>query len=123
MQRSNNSFLHKGNRLFQQYITDQFGKCELKRLRFIKNNQATLRADLYKGVVDSITNTNVEDSGRTVILPSSFTGSDRWYQKHYQNSMALVRKYGKPDLFITMTMDPHCEEVKSTLKPGQTPYD
>ena len=60
-------------------------------------------------VVDSITNTNVDDSGRTVILPSSFTASDRWYQKHYQNSMALVRKYGKPDLFITMTMDPHCE--------------
>ena len=98
MKRSDNSFLHKGNRLFQQFITDQYGKSELQRLRYIESNQKKLRADLYKGVEDSITNTSIEDSGRTVILPSTFTGSDRWYQKNYQNSMALVRKFGKPDL-------------------------
>ena len=123
MKRSDNSFLHKGNRLFQQFITDQYGKSELQRLRYIESNQKKLRADLYKGVEDSITNTSIEDSGRTVILPSTFTGSDRWYQKNYQNSMALVRKFGKPDLFITMTMDPKCEEVTKEPEPGQTPYD
>ena len=37
--------------------------------------------------------------------------------------MALVRVKGKPTFFITMTMDPNCEEVKALLKPGESPYD
>jgi ATP-dependent DNA helicase PIF1 len=28
--------------------------------------------------------------------------------------MALVRKFGKPDLFITMTSNPNWEEIKVT---------
>lgn len=37
--------------------------------------------------------------------------------------MAIVRKYGKPDLFITMTCNPNWEEIKEALHPGQTPND
>jgi hypothetical protein len=57
------------------------------------------------------------------ILPSSITGSDRWYHRSYQNAMTLVRLYGKPTFFITQTMDINCAEVKVELKPGQSPYD
>jgi len=46
--------LHAGNKLFQQWIVDQFAKVESQRMRFIKGNQQKLRADLYKGVEDSI---------------------------------------------------------------------
>lgn len=44
------------------------------------------------------------------------------YQR-YQDAMTLVQKYGKPDLFITMTCNPSWEEIKSELHPGQTPQD
>ena len=61
--------------------------------------------------------------GRNVILPSSHTGSDRWYHKQYRNAMALVRVLGKPSLFLTCTLDTGCIEITSNLQPGQQCYD
>jgi hypothetical protein len=37
--------------------------------------------------------------------------------------MALVRKYGKPDIFLTMTCNPNWEEITRELENGQTPQD
>ncbi|KAB2637010.1 hypothetical protein D8674_027544 [Pyrus ussuriensis x Pyrus communis] len=37
--------------------------------------------------------------------------------------MTLVQRFGKPDLFITMTCNPSWEEIKSELLAGQTPQD
>lgn len=123
MKRNGYCFLHDGHRLFQQYITDQYAKAEAQRLRWIKINQRQLRADLYRGLQDSIQNNSVENSGTMYILPASFTGSDRWYHRNYKDAMALVQKFGKPDFFITMTLNVNCPEVTKELKPGQTPYD
>ena len=47
--RPNNHLLDFG-KIFQQYLVDQYAKIELKRLRFIRDNQTQLRANLYKGV-------------------------------------------------------------------------
>jgi hypothetical protein len=41
----------------------------------------------------------------------------------YQDAMALVRKFGKPDLFVTMTCNPKWEEIVRELLPGQTAQD
>ena len=57
------------------------------------------------------------------ILASSFQGGKRWYNKRFQDMMAICRKYGKPDLFITMTCNPKWPEIKDALLPGQTPQD
>ena len=37
--------------------------------------------------------------------------------------MALVRKYGKPDIFLTMTCNPNWDEIKQDLLPGQIAQD
>ena len=37
--------------------------------------------------------------------------------------MAIVRKYGKPDLFITLTCNPNWPEIRSALRDGQIPAD
>ncbi|CAF4484203.1 unnamed protein product, partial [Rotaria sp. Silwood2] len=37
--------------------------------------------------------------------------------------MAIVRKYGKPDLFITFTCNPTWREIEEHLFPGQAPSD
>jgi hypothetical protein len=39
------------------------------------------------------------------------------------DAMALVRKYGKPDIFLTMTCNPNWDEINRELYPGQTPQD
>jgi hypothetical protein len=44
-------------------------------------------------------------------------------QQNYQDAMAIVRKHGKPDLFITFTCNPNWNEVALALKKGQVPND
>ena len=45
--------------------------------------------------------------GKMLILPSNFTISQRFLKQNYMNSMSIVNRYGKPDLFITMTCNPN----------------
>ena len=37
--------------------------------------------------------------------------------------MAVVREYGKPDLFVTVTCNPNWSEIKYELLDGQKPQD
>ena len=37
--------------------------------------------------------------------------------------MAIVRKFGKPTLFITMTCNPEWPEIKNSLHPGESAFD
>ncbi|KAL6219754.1 hypothetical protein ACLB2K_007513 [Fragaria x ananassa] len=69
---------------------------------------------------DAFCNSNV---CRRTILPSTFVRSPRDMYQRYQDAMALVQKYGRQDLFITMTCNPNWEEIKSELLPGQTSQD
>ncbi len=78
------------------------------------------------GLSDAVSiNDVVEGSayGKRVILPSSFTGSPRDMHQRYQDSMARVRHFHKPDLFITMTCNPKWQEILDALPPGQTAAD
>jgi len=44
-------------------------------------------------------------------------------RRRYMDAMALVRRFGKPDIFLTMTCNPNWDEIKRELYPGQTPHD
>jgi hypothetical protein len=84
-----------------------------------------LRAAIYGGVADAVTNNdaNTNNLGRLIVLPSSFIGGHRHMAQLYQDSMGIVRQYGKPDLFITMTCNPKWEEIVSALKPDEIAND
>ena len=43
--------------------------------------------------------------------------------ENFQNSLAISRRYGVADLFITMTNNPKWPEILNALLPGQTPTD
>ena len=58
-----------------------------------------------------------------VILPSSFQGSPRALLQNYQDAMAIIAKFGKPDLFITFTCNPKWKEVTENLYEGEQPSD
>ncbi|KAI2514302.1 helicase [Fragilaria crotonensis] len=95
-------------------------------LNFIRHNQPKLRAELYQGIADAVAGedvTNTRQLGRRIILPSSFIGSPRNMHQLCQDALAIVRRMGKPDLFITMTTNPQWPEVMENLLPGQTAND
>ncbi|CAF4463959.1 unnamed protein product [Rotaria sp. Silwood2] len=118
--------IHYAGKLFQQYIVDAYVKTEQNRLAFHRQNQKALRVELYQGLMDHFANEAVIEGlkpGRVIILPSSFQGGPRAMQQNYQDAMTIVRKYGKPDLFITFTCNPTWREIEEQLFPGQTPSD
>jgi len=108
--------------------------CENQKLAYLNHNQGALRADTYRNVQDHIRQLNDpasdslyynehENSIGRKILPSSFIGSPRWYNSKFQDGMAIVRHFGKPTLFITMTTNPNWLEIKEGLSLGQYPQD
>ena len=66
---------------------------------------------------------NMDAIGQRIILPSSYTGGDRFMQQLFQDSMAIVCHFGQPILFITFTANPKWEEILRELLPGQTAVD
>ncbi|XP_013617183.1 PREDICTED: uncharacterized protein LOC106323641 [Brassica oleracea var. oleracea] len=93
--------LVKGGRLLHQYVVDVFTAIEEDRLRWARNNQDVLRAELYSNVLDAVSK---GDSDAKIIGQ---------------------REYGNPDLFITMTANPNWREIKEHLEiySGDSPND
>ena len=116
--------IHRGGRLFLQWVVDVYARIEQCRLNYIKNNQRKIRSEVYQGLVDAINNnTSLEDIGRKVILPSTHIGSPRFMIQLYQDAMAIVREFGKPDLFITFTLNPNTPEIQNELLEHQKAND
>ena len=111
-----------GRRLLRQWVVDHYVKIEKDRIEFVRNNQVKLRAENYSRLEDHL-NTIAHNAdarvGRIVVLPASFSGSPRNMMQHYQDAMGIVRKFGKPNLFITMTCNPNWREIRENLRPGQ----
>jgi hypothetical protein len=112
-------------RLFQQYVVDAWAICDQTKLSWLRQHQNNLRADLYQGVADALSHGDTDPAhiGRRIILPSSYLGSDRFISQCYQNSMAIVRRFGHPTYFITFTANPNWPEITAELLPGQTTLD
>ena len=134
----NCNYLHRTGRLFQEWICLAWLNVETQRLNYQRNNQKALRADSYKSIKEAAEErfrqlepradqVYPDDHQRPVvgrvILSSSYTGSPRWYNAKFQDAMAIVRAYHKPDLFITMTCNPQWTEITSELEEGQLPQD
>lgn len=98
------SILYTG-RLLQQYVVDMYIKIETTRLDYFYANQDKIRAELYQGIVDSVNagETRGDKIGKRIILPASFIGGPRDMRQRYLNAMALVHRFGKPDIFLTIT--------------------
>uniref|UniRef100_H3G691 Helitron helicase-like domain-containing protein n=1 Tax=Phytophthora ramorum TaxID=164328 RepID=H3G691_PHYRM len=128
--------LHQGGRLFQQWCVDQRAKCEQEQLRWVASHQKQIRADQYRGLQDALLNEGdgtlvhpdrgrggdthfLNQVGRRVILPSSHMGSPRAMYQSYQDSMAIVREFDKPDVFMTTTCSPTWEEIVEALGSDQ----
>ncbi|XP_073305878.1 uncharacterized protein [Primulina huaijiensis] len=116
------SFLPHIGRLLQQYVVDMYIKIETSRLDFFrtKDMQGRLRNDIYRGLLDGIAQ-GCEmgvDVGKRIMLPSSFIGGPRDMRKRYMDVLTLVQRYGKSDIFLTMTSNPNWPEIKALCLPS-----
>lgn len=108
-----------GGKLTQQYILDLFICLESNRLEYLRKNQYQLKAANYKGLADAVAANESREAGKYFILPSTYVGSPRWFNEQYQDAMARVTKYGKPDLFITFTCSSKWPEIIEALRTNQ----
>ena len=100
-----NARLYAG-RLTLQYMVDMAIKIDNNNLRFHQTpaQQKKYRNMTYKGLLDAVEKKkNLKDVGQKKILPSSYLHGRRSYVERYRDAMAIVTRFGKPDLFITMT--------------------
>ncbi|QRV82937.1 ATP-dependent DNA helicase PIF1 [Ceratobasidium sp. AG-Ba] len=111
-------------RLFQQFLVDIWAIIDQARLIWMRMNQATIRRDLYLGLVDALHTDNfAAGANQGTILASSYYGGARQMAESYQDAMAIARYLGPPQFFVTMTANPNWPELKNALLPGQVPAD
>ena len=87
-----------------------------RRREYMRAYRANQKDSCYKNEVES-------RFGRVVILASSFEGSARNMNEHYHDAMAIVAKYGFPELFITMTANTEWPEIIENLHQNQTAFE
>ncbi|SGY19929.1 BQ5605_C017g08389 [Microbotryum silenes-dioicae] len=116
--------LFLGGRLFQKFVADAWAMTEQEWLYWMRANQKKLRAKEYLSLQASLAEgLDPAQIGKRGILPSSHTGSPCQMIQLYQDAMAIVRVFGAPDIFITMTCNPAWSEIVNALLPGQTASD
>lgn len=113
-------------KLTQQWVVDSYLQVEANNLNFIRQNQQALRSENYQGLADHVENLAQQanlPAGVSVVLPSTFEGSPRNMRERCNDAMSIFSKYGAPDLFVTVTANPHWKEIKSNLKAGENVCD
>ncbi|CAI9298597.1 unnamed protein product [Lactuca saligna] len=90
---------------------------QTQRLAFYRTQQHELRQEFLQGVVDALASgeTNASTIGRRVVLPANFIGGPRNMRRKYIDAMALVQKFGKPDIFLTLTCNPNWPEIRQHM--------
>ena len=122
-------YLFMSGRLFQEFLCIGWVTTENQKLNYQRQNQKHLRADTYRNIREVLDARQLELAPVTdamdgddhnprigkKVLSSSYVGGPRWYNAQFQDGMAICREYHKPDLFITMTCNPHWEEITTQL--------
>lgn len=122
MHRQHTTHLQRCRKLKMEFYCDLFAQIESRNADFhrLPSQQSKYRAARVAAVEDQLrAGTDAAEIGQSVVrLPSGFVGSARWYQQLYYDAMALPMRFGRPDLFITMTCNPRWVEITSALPAG-----
>ncbi|GAU29925.1 hypothetical protein TSUD_148340 [Trifolium subterraneum] len=77
-----------------QFLVDSFSTIESDRLRYLRNHQQELRADMYKGLAEAVLRgkTDATSTGKRIVLPATFVGSARcvkYFPKKFVTSTVI----------------------------------
>jgi hypothetical protein len=120
MHRDHSSHIQRCERLALEFYCDAFAQVEARNLAFhrLATQQAKYVKAPARSIMDQLNSDNAHIIGTPVVLPSSFPNSPRFYHNLYLDALALPRKFGTPDLFITMTANPQWKEITDAIPPG-----
>lgn len=122
MHRGTFTHLQRCQKLTLEFYCDLFAQVESRNADFhrMPQQQSKYRAARVMAVEDQLNaGIHASEIGKAVVrLPSGFVGSARYYQQLYYDAMALPRRFGKPDLFITMTCNPKWNEITAAIPAG-----
>lgn len=122
MRRSALSHLQMCGRLSLEFFCDAWASHEAQIMEFHRRpqQQALYRSCSRIALNDQLPHADAADIGVPVrtVLPASVVGSPRFYHTLFLNAMALPRRFGRPDLFITMTANPYWPEIQENIPNG-----
>jgi hypothetical protein len=90
---------------------DMFSGVEDSRLQYIRSEVQT-RITARRELDETIEAEGGHCAGR-VYLPASFPGSPRMQRKLIADGLAIVRRYGKPTYFLTVTCNLNWREIRN----------
>jgi hypothetical protein len=121
MHRDSVTHWQRCERLTMEFFCDVWAQVEARNAHFHRSptQQNVYRAARVAAVEDQLSaGSPASEIGQPVVrLPSTFVGSARYYQQLYLDAMALPKKFGKPDLFLTFTCNPDWPEIREALPP------
>ena len=87
---------------------------EAQRIQWVRLNQNVIRSDILSGLEDAVIRGETDPAtlGMCIILPSTFTKGMRYMFNNCQDAMAVCKRYGYPDLFVTITCNPQWPEIE-----------
>ncbi|KAL3088960.1 hypothetical protein niasHS_009634 [Heterodera schachtii] len=116
-------WLWNWNNLAQLYTITYNNRIEAQKVQYMKQLQGQKRLVRVRALLQWVQ--QIRDNkglkgpiGQIFMTDAHFRGSRQFYQKEYANCMTICREIGKPDLLITFTMDPECEELDQLLPIG-----
>jgi DNA replication protein DnaC len=124
MHRHQPTHIQRCGKLALEYYCDAWATIESQKCDFhrLPSQQRLYRSCSRAALIDQLQHADAADIGVPVrtILPSSYVGGPRYYHRLFQNAMALPRRFGRPDLFITMTCNPAWSEITLALPAGSS---
>lgn len=91
-------------RLFLQFIVDAYSMIESLRLLYVKQNQSSIRKVFLAEIEEVVKCGDVNPSsiGSRVVFSSLIVGAYPYMLNNSQDAMAICRRLGYPDLFLTV---------------------
>jgi hypothetical protein len=119
MHRGSVTHMQRCKKLTMEYYCDLWAQIESRNAFFHRSDrqQSKYRSARVAAFEDQLSaGVPAAEIGQPVIrLPSTFVGSARYYQQLYLDAMALPKKFGKPDLFLTFTCNPKWPEIAAAI--------
>jgi len=112
--------VHKGT---LQCVTDAGLKVVDDKLRYIREHGQKIlhrseTAETLRQLMAEQGRLLNKPVGRLVILPTTFRRGQKFMNKQYLDTMAILSKHGTPDLFITVACNPKSPEMVEAMKAG-----
>ncbi|XP_065642569.1 glycosyltransferase-like protein gnt14 [Hydra vulgaris] len=117
----NNRHRNERDRLRQDKINNR--QNAKNAARQAANNSNLNEYDALCEHVNNLGNDHNVRPWRVLVLPSTYLGNPRALKENFEDAIAIIKKYGKPDLFIIFTCKPKWCKITDNLYPGQSTSD